>query len=90
MGPAPEAAARLVGRGADPGPVLSEREIEVVRLLAQGHSNRAIASPSSSARPCGSGCSNSAPVSSPDAVRARTGGQRGHAHQGDRQQVGRR
>lgn len=43
MGLAPEAAARLVGRAADPGPVLSEREIEVLRLLAQGHSNRAIA-----------------------------------------------
>ncbi|MFD8717451.1 response regulator [Streptomyces sp. NPDC059629] len=44
MGLAPEAAARLVGRPADPGPVLSERETEVVRLLARGHSNRAIAS----------------------------------------------
>ncbi|MFF4256842.1 response regulator [Streptomyces sp. NPDC001663] len=43
MGLAPEAAARLVGQ-TDPGPVLSDREIEVVRLLAQGHSNRAIAS----------------------------------------------
>jgi DNA-binding NarL/FixJ family response regulator len=44
MGLAPEAAARLVGRPADPVPTLSEREIDVVRLLAQGHSNRAIAS----------------------------------------------
>ncbi|MFF3967305.1 response regulator [Streptomyces griseorubiginosus] len=40
---APEAAASVVGRGAEV-PVLSEREIEVVRLLAEGHSNRAIAS----------------------------------------------
>ena len=39
---APEAAASVVGRGAEV-PVLSEREIEVVRLLAEGHSNRAIA-----------------------------------------------
>ncbi|MEU6254535.1 response regulator transcription factor [Streptomyces sp. NPDC047043] len=44
MGLAPEAAARLVGTAADAGPVLSDREIEVVGLLAQGHSNRAIAS----------------------------------------------
>ncbi|MFJ9562737.1 response regulator [Streptomyces fuscichromogenes] len=44
MGLAPEVAARLVGRTADPGPGLSERETEVLRLLAQGRSNRAIAS----------------------------------------------
>ncbi len=43
MGLAPEAAARFVGHTAGRGPVLSERETEVVRLLAQGHSNRAIA-----------------------------------------------
>ncbi|MEU6357200.1 response regulator transcription factor [Streptomyces sp. NPDC047072] len=39
---APEAAASVVGRAAEV-PALSEREVEVVRLLAQGHSNRAIA-----------------------------------------------
>ena len=44
MALAPEAAARVVGHAVEPGPVLSGREIEVVRLLAQGHSNRAIAS----------------------------------------------
>lgn len=44
MALAPEAAARVVGHAVEPGPVLSEREVEVVRLLAQGHSNRAIAS----------------------------------------------
>ncbi|MFI6008188.1 response regulator [Streptomyces sp. NPDC051243] len=44
MALAPEAAASVVGRAVEPGPVLSEREVEVVRLLAQGHSNRAIAS----------------------------------------------
>ncbi|MFF4056624.1 response regulator [Streptomyces sp. NPDC001668] len=43
MGLAPEAAARLVHRAPDPAPALSERETEVVRLLAQGLSNRAIA-----------------------------------------------
>jgi DNA-binding NarL/FixJ family response regulator len=43
MGLAPEAAASFVGHTAEPGPVLSEREAEVVRLLAQGASNRAIA-----------------------------------------------
>ncbi|MFI1707723.1 LuxR C-terminal-related transcriptional regulator [Streptomyces griseoruber] len=37
---APEAAASVLGRAAEPP--LSEREVEVVRLLAQGHSNRAI------------------------------------------------
>lgn len=44
MALAPEAAASVVGHAVEPGPVLSEREIEVVRLLARGHSNRAIAS----------------------------------------------
>ncbi|QUC61765.1 response regulator transcription factor [Streptomyces sp. A2-16] len=44
MGLAPEAAARLVGRSAEPGPVFTDRESEVVRLLAEGLSNRAIAS----------------------------------------------
>ncbi|GAA4006034.1 MULTISPECIES: response regulator transcription factor [Streptomyces] len=43
MALAPEAAARVVGYTAEPGPGLSEREVEVVRLLARGHSNRAIA-----------------------------------------------
>ncbi|MCT9077394.1 response regulator transcription factor [Streptomyces fulvoviolaceus] len=43
MALAPEAAASFLGRTAEPAPVLSEREIEVVRLLAQGRSNRAIA-----------------------------------------------
>ncbi|GHE71577.1 hypothetical protein GCM10017771_95540 [Streptomyces capitiformicae] len=38
---APEAAASVLGRAAEPP--LSEREVDVVRLLAQGHSNRAIA-----------------------------------------------
>ncbi|MFD4510205.1 response regulator [Streptomyces sp. NPDC058464] len=43
MALAPEVAAQFVGRPAERGPVLSEREVEVVRLLAQGHSNRSIA-----------------------------------------------
>jgi len=43
MGLAPEATAHLVGGTLGTGPVLSERELGVVRLLAQGHSNRAIA-----------------------------------------------
>lgn len=43
MGLAPEATAHLLGRANGPGPVLSEREVEVVRLLAQGRSNRTIA-----------------------------------------------
>jgi DNA-binding NarL/FixJ family response regulator len=43
MGLAPEAAARVVGHAVGPGPVLSDRETEVVRLLAGGHSNRDIA-----------------------------------------------
>ncbi|MFF9776421.1 response regulator [Streptomyces sp. NPDC013978] len=42
-GLAPEAAGHLAGHLADPGTVLSDREIEVVRLLALGHSNRSIA-----------------------------------------------
>ncbi|WP_328362491.1 response regulator transcription factor [Streptomyces sp. NBC_00445] len=44
MALAPEAAASVVGHAGRSRPVLSEREIEVVRLLARGHSNRAIAS----------------------------------------------
>lgn len=40
---APEAAGHLAGHLADPGAALSDREIEVVRLLALGHSNRSIA-----------------------------------------------
>ncbi|MEV6380302.1 response regulator transcription factor [Streptomyces sp. NPDC051773] len=43
MGLAPEAAGHLAGHLADPGTALSDREIEVVRLLALGRSNRAIA-----------------------------------------------
>ncbi|MEU3986319.1 response regulator transcription factor [Streptomyces sp. NPDC026672] len=43
MGLAPEAAAHLARRTVGPEPELSEREIEVVRLLARGHNNRAIA-----------------------------------------------
>ncbi|MER6283064.1 response regulator transcription factor [Streptomyces sviceus] len=43
MALAPEAAAQFVGDPTTPGPLLSEREIEVVRLLAHGHSNRTIA-----------------------------------------------
>ncbi|MGW0841925.1 response regulator [Streptomyces sp. NPDC002787] len=43
MGLAPEAAGHLAGHLADPGTVLSDREIEVLRLLARGHSNRSIA-----------------------------------------------
>ncbi|GAB2764476.1 response regulator [Streptomyces bullii] len=43
MGLAPQATAHLLGRPAAPELVLSERELEVVRLLAQGHSNRTIA-----------------------------------------------
>jgi DNA-binding NarL/FixJ family response regulator len=45
MALAPEAAAGVVGHAVErSGPVLSGREIEVVRLLAEGLSNRAIAS----------------------------------------------
>ncbi|MFL5998529.1 MAG: response regulator [Streptomyces sp.] len=43
MALAPEAAAQFIGHPADSGPLLSEREIEVVRLLAHGHTNRTIA-----------------------------------------------
>lgn len=43
MALAPEATERLAGRVAGPEPTLSERETEVVRLLAKGHNNRAIA-----------------------------------------------
>ncbi|MFJ7045710.1 response regulator [Streptomyces sp. NPDC101112] len=43
MGLAPEVAGHLAGPLADPGTVLSEREIQVVRLLARGGSNRSIA-----------------------------------------------
>ncbi|MFI6277163.1 response regulator [Streptomyces sp. NPDC050988] len=43
MGLAPEATAQLIGGTMSGGPVLSERELGVIRLLAQGHSNRAIA-----------------------------------------------
>jgi DNA-binding NarL/FixJ family response regulator len=43
MGLAPEATAHLVGGTMGAGPALSGREIEVIRFLAQGHSNRAIA-----------------------------------------------
>ncbi|WP_019074704.1 response regulator transcription factor [Streptomyces hokutonensis] len=40
---APEAAAQFAGSASDSVPVLSAREIEVVRLLAHGHTNRTIA-----------------------------------------------
>ncbi|MDH6221582.1 response regulator transcription factor [Streptomyces pseudovenezuelae] len=43
MALAPEAAAQFIGHPAESGPLLSEREIEVVRLLAHGHTNRTIA-----------------------------------------------
>ncbi|SPF04930.1 response regulator transcription factor [Streptomyces sp. MA5143a] len=43
MGLAPEVAGHLAGPLADPGASLSEREIQVVRLLARGGSNRSIA-----------------------------------------------
>jgi len=43
MGLAPEAAGHLAGHLADPETVLSGREIQVVRLLAAGGSNRSIA-----------------------------------------------
>ncbi|MGW0656580.1 response regulator transcription factor, partial [Streptomyces umbrinus] len=43
MGLAPEATAHLVGGTMGTDPVLSERELEVIALLARGHSNRAIA-----------------------------------------------
>jgi DNA-binding NarL/FixJ family response regulator len=43
VGLAAEAASRLVSEVTDPGRTLSPREIEVLRLLAQGLGNRAIA-----------------------------------------------
>ncbi|BBC38871.1 Response regulator receiver domain protein [Streptomyces graminofaciens] len=43
MGLAPEAAGHLAGHVAEPETVLSAREIQVVRLLAEGRSNRSIA-----------------------------------------------
>jgi ABC-type Fe3+ transport system substrate-binding protein len=43
VGLAPEAAGHLARHLADPEAVLSEREIQVVRLLAEGGSNRSIA-----------------------------------------------
>ncbi|MGP4043646.1 response regulator [Streptomyces sp. 2A115] len=43
MGLAPEVVGQLVGQVVSPDQVLSDREIEVVRLLADGLSNRAIA-----------------------------------------------
>ncbi|SEC36439.1 DNA-binding response regulator, NarL/FixJ family, contains REC and HTH domains [Streptomyces sp. 3213] len=43
MALAPEAAAQFIGHPAESGPLLSEREIEVIRLLAHGYTNRTIA-----------------------------------------------
>jgi len=43
LGLSPQAAARIVGHLTDPEPMLTGREVEVVRLVAQGLSNRAIA-----------------------------------------------
>jgi DNA-binding NarL/FixJ family response regulator len=43
MGLAPEIVSDLFGQVADPRPDLTQREGEVVRLMADGHSNRAIA-----------------------------------------------
>lgn len=43
MGLAPQAAARLVGQVVAPAAVLTGREVQVVRLLARGLSNRSIA-----------------------------------------------
>ncbi len=43
VGLAPQAAARIASHLVDPEPVLTGREVEVVRLVAQGLSNRAIA-----------------------------------------------
>jgi DNA-binding NarL/FixJ family response regulator len=40
---APEAAERLAGHVSEPEVAVSERETQVIRLLAQGHSNRDIA-----------------------------------------------
>lgn len=44
LGLSPQATARIVSHLTDPEPLLSGREVEVVRLVAQGLSNRAIAS----------------------------------------------
>ena len=44
VGLTPEVAAQLVNRLTAPEPTLSGREVEVIRLVAQGLSNRAIAS----------------------------------------------
>ncbi|MFE7835852.1 response regulator [Streptomyces sp. NPDC057474] len=44
IGLAPEAARLLVGQAAAPAQMVSDREIEVIRLLARGLTNRAIAS----------------------------------------------
>ena len=43
MGLAPEVVGELVGQVVSPAPELTGREREVVRLMADGHSNRAIA-----------------------------------------------
>jgi DNA-binding NarL/FixJ family response regulator len=43
VGLAGDVAARVVSQLAGPAPVLSEREVEVIRLVAQGLTNRAIA-----------------------------------------------
>jgi DNA-binding NarL/FixJ family response regulator len=43
LGLSPQATARIVGHLTDPEPLLSGREVEVIRLVAQGLSNRAIA-----------------------------------------------
>jgi DNA-binding NarL/FixJ family response regulator len=43
MALAPEAAERLTSRMSDPAPALSDRETQVVRLLAEGRNNRDIA-----------------------------------------------
>lgn len=40
---APAAAARLVKRAGSPGRVLTEREVEILQLLATGSSNRELA-----------------------------------------------
>jgi DNA-binding NarL/FixJ family response regulator len=43
LGLSPQATARIVGHLTDPDPILTGREVEVIRLVAQGLSNRAIA-----------------------------------------------
>lgn len=43
MGLAPEVVGELVGQVVSPAPELTRREREVVQLMADGHSNRAIA-----------------------------------------------